>query len=76
MVQVGWIGGAVTLEAGCEFPPAGGCEVAGTCTIALHCGQLALRPAALAGTFKARPQPEQWNSMVSALVVGWDMGGR
>jgi len=51
----------------------GGCEVAGTCTIALHCGQLALRPAALAGTFSARPQPEQWNSMVSAVVVGWDI---
>jgi hypothetical protein len=33
----------------------------------LHCGQEARRPDALAGTFKARPQPLQWNSMESGV---------
>lgn len=51
-----------------------GWEASGTCTIALHCGQEARRPAAEAGTFSDRPQPEQWNSMVpSEAAVGWDM---
>ena len=45
-----------------------GCEGSGTCTIVLHCGHEARLPAALAGTFSARPQPVQWNSMVSD---GW-----
>ena len=34
----------------------------------LHCGQEARLPAALAGTFSARPQPEQWNSIDSEAV--------
>ena len=42
-----------------------GAEESGTWTIVLHCGQEARLPAALAGTRRARPQPEQWNSMES-----------
>jgi hypothetical protein len=51
-----------------------GCEPYGTCTIVLHCGHDARLPAADAGTFSARPQPVQWNSIVSEeAVLGWDM---
>src|SRR5687768_13208064 len=46
---------------------------AGTWTTVLHCGQEARRPAADAGTFRVRPQPVQWNSMESAVVVGVDI---
>ena len=35
----------------------------GICTTALHCGQVARRPAAVAGTFNARPQLVQENSI-------------
>jgi hypothetical protein len=47
-----------------------GCEPYGTWTIVLHCGHDARLPAADAGTFSARPQPVQWNSMASAVEVG------
>jgi len=45
----------------CEAPGIGDgiCEANGTCTIALHCGHDARLPAALKGTFSARPQPVQ-----------------
>jgi len=43
----------------------------GICTTALHWGQVALRPAAVAGTFKVRPQLVQANSIEG---VGSDEG--
>ena len=52
------------LEGGAWAEAASG-AAAGMLTTVLHCGQEARFPAALAGTFSARPQPEQWNSSVS-----------
>jgi hypothetical protein len=49
-------------------------ENGGTWTIALHRGHEARLPAAVAGTFSARPQPVQWNS-IGSVVVGEDMRG-
>ena len=63
----------------CEEPGAAGggnWEVSGTWTIVLHCGQDARLPAALPGTFSARPQPVQWNSIESVVWGMEDIAGR
>jgi hypothetical protein len=55
---------------------AGCSETIGTCTMVLHCGHEARLPEALAGTFSARPQPLQWNSIESEVCGMEDIGGR
>jgi hypothetical protein len=68
-------------EEGEKVPGAEGPGLAaGTSTIAEHCGQEALRPAAVEGTFSIRPQLVQANSIVAAgaapngaVVIGQKM---
>ena len=69
-------GGSSRRGGPCAEGGVAGCsEKIGTCTIVLHCGHEARLPEALAGTFSARPQPLQWNSMESEVDAVEDIVG-